>query len=46
MTAAMWEARAESLPRDALERQTVEGMRRTLGHVLAHAAWRRRLAGV
>jgi len=41
----MWEARAESLPREALERQTLEGLRGTLGHVLAHAAWRRRLAG-
>jgi phenylacetate-CoA ligase len=46
MSALMWEARAESLPRDALERQTLDGLRRTLGHVLAHAAWRRRLAGV
>jgi phenylacetate-CoA ligase len=26
-----------------LERQAVEGMRRTLGHVLTNAAWRRRL---
>jgi len=42
----MWEVGAESRPRDALERQTLEGLRRTLGHVLAHAAWRRRLAGV
>jgi phenylacetate-CoA ligase len=42
----MWEAQAESLPRDALERQTVDGLRRTLGHVLAHPAWRRRLEGV
>ena len=42
----MWEAGAESRPREALERQTLEGLRRTLGHVLAHAAWRRRLDGV
>ena len=42
----MWEAGAESRPREALERQTLEGLRRTLGHVLAHAAWRRRLDSV
>ncbi len=46
MTAAMWEIRAESLPREELERQALEGLRRTLGHVLANPAWRRRLAGV
>lgn len=44
--APMWEAEAESRPREALTRQTVEGLRRTLGHVLAHPAWRRRLEGV
>src|SRR6266446_4643253 len=42
----MWEARAESLPREELERQTLEGLRKTLGHVLANPAWRRRLGGV
>src|SRR5437660_1569824 len=42
----MWEARAESLPREELERQTLEGLRKTLGHVLANPAWRRRLSGV
>ena len=42
----MWEPEAEALPREALERQTVEGLRRTLGHVLAHPGWRRRLPGV
>jgi len=36
---------AESLPREELERLTLEGMRWTLGHVLANPAWRRRLAG-
>jgi len=36
---------AESLPREELERQTLEGMRWTLGHVLANPAWRRRLGG-
>ena len=36
---------AESLPREELERQTLEGMRWTLGHVLVNPAWRRRLAG-
>jgi phenylacetate-CoA ligase len=46
MSALMWEARAESRPREALERQTLEGLRWTLGHVLAHGAWRRRLEGV
>ena len=45
MTASMWEAQAESLPREELERQTLEGLRRTLRHVLANPAWRRRLAG-
>src|SRR5438094_2072020 len=42
----MWEARAESLPREELERQTLEGVRKTLGHVLANPAWRRRLGDV
>jgi phenylacetate-CoA ligase len=46
MIAPMWEAPAESRPRKALERQTLEGLRRTLGHVLDHEAWRRRLPGV
>jgi phenylacetate-CoA ligase len=46
MSALMWDAGAESAPREALERQTLEGLRRTLGHVLAHAGWRRRLPGV
>jgi phenylacetate-CoA ligase len=36
---------AECLPREELERQTLEGMRWTLGHVLVNPAWRRRLAG-
>jgi phenylacetate-CoA ligase len=45
MSAPMWEAPAETLPREALERQTVEGMRRTLGRALGNAAWRRRLGG-
>ena len=45
MTTPMSEPRAESLPREELEHQTLEGMRRTLGHVLANPAWRRRLAG-
>jgi phenylacetate-CoA ligase len=45
MTASMWEAQAESLPRKELERQALEGLRRTLRHVLANPAWRRRLAG-
>ncbi len=39
----MWDARAEALPREALEGQTLEGMRRTLGHAVTHDAWRRRL---
>ena len=42
----MWEARAESLPREELERQTLEGLRKTLGHVLANPTWRRHLGGV
>jgi phenylacetate-CoA ligase len=46
MTTPMWEAPAETRPREGLERQTLEGMRRTLGHVLEHEAWRRRLPGV
>ena len=34
----MWETRAESLPREELGRQTLEGLRKTLGHVrMAHA---------
>jgi len=41
----MAEPQAESLPREELERRTLEGMRRTLGHVLGNPAWRRRLAG-
>ena len=41
----MWEAQVESLPREELERQALEGLRRTLRHVLANPAWRRRLAG-
>lgn len=41
----MWEPQAESLPREALERQTLEGLRRTLGHARGHEAWRRRLGG-
>jgi len=41
----MWEPRAESLPRKELERQALEGLRKTLGHVLDNPAWRRRLAG-
>jgi len=43
MKAPMWEAQAESLPREALERQTLEGLRRTLGHARGREAWRRRL---
>jgi len=39
----MWEAPAESLPREQLERQALEGLRGTLGRVLARPAWRRRL---
>lgn len=42
----MWEAPAETRPRDALERETVAGMRRTLAHALGHEPWRRRLPGV
>jgi phenylacetate-CoA ligase len=45
MTVSGWDARAESLPREELERQALEGLRKTLGHVLANPAWRRRLAG-
>ena len=41
----MWDAQTEALPREALERQAAEGMRRTLGHVLTNVAWRRRLGG-
>jgi phenylacetate-CoA ligase len=41
----MWESPAETLPREALEVETVEGMRRTLGRALSNAAWRRRLEG-
>ena len=41
----MWEPRAESLPRKELERQALEGLRKTLGHVLDNPAWQRRLAG-
>ena len=46
MSAPMWEAQAESLPREGLERQTLDGLRRTLGRVLGNPAWRRRLEGV
>ncbi len=46
MGAAMWEPEAEARPREALERETVEGMRRTLGHALTNPAWRRRLDSV
>jgi phenylacetate-CoA ligase len=42
----MWEPEAETRPREALERQTVEGMRRTLGLALTSPAWRRRLGSV
>ena len=45
MTVPMSEPRAESLPREELERQTLQGMRRTLRHALANPAWKRRLAG-
>ena len=45
MTVSGWDARAESLPREELERLALEGLRKTLGHVLANPAWRRRLAG-
>lgn len=41
----MWEPAAESRPREALERESLEGLRRTLGRVLAQPAWRRRLPG-
>ena len=41
----MWEAQAEALPREALERQTLEGLRRTLGQVSTNETWRRRLGG-
>ena len=43
MKAPMWEAQAESLPREALERHTLDGLRRTLGHARGREAWRRRL---
>ena len=46
MDAAMWEPEAETRPREALERETVEGMRRTLGHALTNPAWRQRLGSV
>jgi len=46
MSAAMWEPEAETRSREALERETVEGMRRTLGHALTNPAWRRRLGSV
>jgi phenylacetate-CoA ligase len=42
----MWEPEAETRPREALERQTVEGMHRTLGLALTSPAWRRRLGSV
>jgi phenylacetate-CoA ligase len=42
----MWEPEAETRPREALERETVEGMRRTLGHALINPAWSRRLGRV
>ena len=45
MTVSGPDARAESLPREELERQALEGLRKTLGHVLANPAWRRRRAG-
>ena len=45
MTVSGPDARAESLPREELERQALEGLRKTLGHVLANPAWRLRLAG-
>jgi phenylacetate-CoA ligase len=41
----MWDAPAESRHREELERQTLDGLRRTLRHVLANPAWRRRLPG-
>jgi phenylacetate-CoA ligase len=43
MGAPMWEPQAETRPREALERETVEGMRRTLGHARTSPAWRGRL---
>lgn len=46
MTAPMWEAPAETRPREDLDRQTLQGMRRTLGHALGHEAWRRRFPGL
>ena len=46
MGAPMWEPEAETRPREALERQAVEGMRRTLRHALTNPAWRRRLGSV
>jgi phenylacetate-CoA ligase len=46
MAAGMWEPEAETRPREELERETVEGMRRTLGHALTNPAWRRRLGRV
>jgi phenylacetate-coenzyme A ligase PaaK-like adenylate-forming protein len=42
----MWDAAAEALPREALERQALEGLRRTLGRALTNPAWRRRLGPV
>jgi len=45
VTASRWDAQAEALPREALERQALEGLRRTLGRVLTNQAWRRRLGG-
>jgi phenylacetate-CoA ligase len=41
----MWEPQAEALPREVLERQTLEGLRRTLGQVSTNETWRRRLGG-
>ena len=45
MTVSGPDARAESLPREELERGALEGLRKTLSHVLANPAWRRRRAG-
>jgi phenylacetate-coenzyme A ligase PaaK-like adenylate-forming protein len=45
MTVSGWDEPAESLPREELERQALEGLRKTLSHVLTNPAWRRRLAG-
>ena len=42
----MFEARAEQLPREALEQEALGGLRWTLGHVLTNPAWRRRLPAV